>query len=158
MGFYDAFNQRENWWADSYLAIDQGPIIVMIENSRSQLLWNNFMSNPEIGPMLEAIGFTYDANGVPEYTTTGVNKLYPNPAGHEPVNLMLNLNSTGVFNISVCDLTGRIINEFQYSATSTGPAEIPIETLIMKPGIYFVKFNCFAGEAGSLKLLIDRRN
>ncbi len=60
-GFKDAFNLKENWFADSYLAIDQGPIIIMIENYRSQLLWNNFMANPEIQPMLDAIGFVYDS-------------------------------------------------------------------------------------------------
>src|SRR4030066_366855 len=58
MGFYDAFNERRDWWATSYLAIDQGPIILMIENYRSQLLWDLFMSNPEIQPMMDAIGFT----------------------------------------------------------------------------------------------------
>lgn len=42
MGFYDAYNVNRNWYADSYLAIDQGPIINMIENYRSGLLWNNF--------------------------------------------------------------------------------------------------------------------
>ena len=47
-GFYDAFNTTESWYASSYLAIDQGPIIVMIENYRTGLLWNLFMSAPEI--------------------------------------------------------------------------------------------------------------
>jgi len=47
-GFYDAFNPTENWYASSYLAIDQGPIIVMIENYRTGLLWNLFMSAPEV--------------------------------------------------------------------------------------------------------------
>lgn len=47
-GFTDAFNITEGWYADSYLAIDQGPIIVMIENYRSGLLWELFMSAPEI--------------------------------------------------------------------------------------------------------------
>jgi hypothetical protein len=47
-GFYDAFNPTENWYASSYLAIDQGPIIVMIENYRTGLLWDLFMSAPEI--------------------------------------------------------------------------------------------------------------
>ena len=56
-GFYDAFNLQENWFSDAYLAIDQGPIVVMIENYRSQLCWNMFMANPEIQPMLEAIGW-----------------------------------------------------------------------------------------------------
>ncbi len=60
-GFYDAFNPKESWVSDSYLAIDQGPIIVMIENYRTQLCWHLFMSNPEIKPMLQAIGWTLPA-------------------------------------------------------------------------------------------------
>ncbi len=47
-GFYDAFNLSKGWVANSYLAIDQGPIVVMIENHRTGLLWNLFMSSPEI--------------------------------------------------------------------------------------------------------------
>lgn len=47
-GFYDAFNLTQGWTADSFLAIDQGPIIVMIENYRTGLLWNLFMSAPEV--------------------------------------------------------------------------------------------------------------
>lgn len=58
-GFYDAFDVSETWWADSYLAIDQGPEIVMIENYRSGLLWNLFMSAPEIQAGLNKLGFTY---------------------------------------------------------------------------------------------------
>jgi len=57
-GFHDAFNPTEGWWADSYLAIDQGPIIIMIENHRSGLLWNLFMEAPEVQPALEKLGFT----------------------------------------------------------------------------------------------------
>lgn len=58
-GFYDAFNPTEGWVASSYLAIDQGPIICMIENYRTQLLWNLFMSVPEIQDGLDKLGFTY---------------------------------------------------------------------------------------------------
>lgn len=47
-GFYDAFNLTDGWTAGSYLAIDQGPIVVMIENHRTNLLWNLFMSAPEV--------------------------------------------------------------------------------------------------------------
>jgi hypothetical protein len=60
-GFRDAFNLDQNWFADSYLAIDQGPIIVMIENYRSHLLWDKFMANPEIPSMLDSIGFVPDS-------------------------------------------------------------------------------------------------
>jgi exo beta-1,2-glucooligosaccharide sophorohydrolase (non-reducing end) len=70
-GFKDAFNLYHNWFASSYLAIDQGPIIVMIENFRSQLLWNNFMANSEIQPMLDAIGFVSDVIPVELTSFTG---------------------------------------------------------------------------------------
>ena len=56
-GFYDAFNLNTNWFATSYLAIDQGPIIDMIENYRSGLLWNLFMSSPEVKTGMKNLGF-----------------------------------------------------------------------------------------------------
>ena len=56
-GFVDAFNLSNPWFATSYLAIDQGPEVVMIENYRSGLLWNLFMSCPEIKTGMKAIGF-----------------------------------------------------------------------------------------------------
>lgn len=59
-GFYDAFNLTEGWFARSYIAIDQGPIICMIENYRTGLLWNLFMSAPEIQEGLDKLGFTYE--------------------------------------------------------------------------------------------------
>jgi hypothetical protein len=58
-GFVDAFSLKDLWYANSHLAIDQGPIIVMIENYRSQLLWNLFTSCPEIkNGMKNVLGFS----------------------------------------------------------------------------------------------------
>ena len=57
-GFVDAFNESKNWVAKSHLAIDQGPIIVMIENYRSGLLWKLFMSCPEVKIGLKKLSFT----------------------------------------------------------------------------------------------------
>ncbi|HEY0058833.1 MAG TPA: glucoamylase family protein [Flavisolibacter sp.] len=56
-GFVDAFNLSNPWFAPSHLAIDQGPIIIMIENHRSGLLWDLFMSAPEIKQGLTRLGF-----------------------------------------------------------------------------------------------------
>ncbi len=56
-GFYDAFSETTNWFPKRYLAIDQGPIVVMMENYRSGLLWNLFMSSPEIQEGLKKLGF-----------------------------------------------------------------------------------------------------
>ncbi|GAB3712658.1 hypothetical protein GCM10027592_51290 [Spirosoma flavus] len=56
-GFVDAFNLTNIWFANSFLAIDQGPIIIMIENQRSGLLWNLFMSCPEVKKGMKNLGF-----------------------------------------------------------------------------------------------------
>jgi hypothetical protein len=58
-GFYDGFSEQENWTKPWYLAIDQGPIVVMMENQRSGLLWKLFMSCPEVQTGLTKLGFQY---------------------------------------------------------------------------------------------------
>ena len=57
-GFKDAFCLDSGWFAPSYLAIDQGPIVVMIENHRSGLLWNCFMKNKDVLKGLETLGIS----------------------------------------------------------------------------------------------------
>lgn len=57
-GFVDAFNETKHWFARTYLAIDQGPIVVMAENHRSGLLWKLFMRVPEVREGLRRLGFS----------------------------------------------------------------------------------------------------
>lgn len=57
-GFYDAFSETHNWYPPHYLAIDQGPIVVMMENYRTGLLWELFMSCNEVQQGLKKLGFT----------------------------------------------------------------------------------------------------
>ncbi|HWW19652.1 MAG TPA: glucoamylase family protein, partial [Steroidobacteraceae bacterium] len=56
-GFIDAFCESRDWYADTFLAIDQGPIVIMIENYRSGLLWKLFMNVPEVQLGLRRLGF-----------------------------------------------------------------------------------------------------
>jgi hypothetical protein len=56
-GFTDAFSESHNWYATEYLAIDEGPIVSMIENYRTGLLWKLFMSCPEVKGGLKKLGF-----------------------------------------------------------------------------------------------------
>lgn len=58
-GFYDAFNLSSIWFASSFLAIDQGPIVCMIENYRSAMLWELFMQNENVQAGLNTLGFSY---------------------------------------------------------------------------------------------------
>lgn len=57
-GFYDAFSEQDEWYPQRYLAIDQGPEVVMIENYRTGLLWKLFMGCPEIQQGLGKLGFS----------------------------------------------------------------------------------------------------
>jgi len=56
-GFIDAFNETKNWYAGSHLAIDQGPVVAMIENYRTGLIWKLFMSCPEVQKGLQKLDF-----------------------------------------------------------------------------------------------------
>jgi hypothetical protein len=56
-GFMDSFSLKELWYSNTALAIDQGPIIIMIENYRSKLIWDLFTSSPEVKRGLTNLGF-----------------------------------------------------------------------------------------------------
>ena len=56
-GFCDAFNLTADWWDPEVLGIDQGPILIMIENYRRGRVWKTFMKAPEIQRGLKAAGF-----------------------------------------------------------------------------------------------------
>lgn len=56
-GFYDAYSETDNWYPKRYLAIDQGPEVVMIENGRSGLLWRLFMADTDVQQGLKKLDF-----------------------------------------------------------------------------------------------------
>lgn len=61
-GFRDAYNPEADWVSPIFMGLNQAPIVVMIENHRSGLVWDQFMANPEIERALEAIGFSKAAD------------------------------------------------------------------------------------------------
>jgi hypothetical protein len=130
-GFVDAFNLQENWYATSYLAIDQGPVVDMIENYRTGLLWGLFMANEEIQPALDAIGFVYDDN-----TSTGENELsenlscYPNPA-HDFLTIN-NINKTS--KVIITNMLGQQVRVIENLSPGTG--QIAVDKLVK--GIYIL--------------------
>ncbi len=110
LGFIDAFNLKRNWYATSYLAIDQGPIIDMIENYRTGLLWTHFMANPEIQPALAGIGFVYDSTtAVNEHAVNHELICYPNPAAGK-VSLK---GLKGPARAIITGMTGQFAGEFE---------------------------------------------
>jgi len=91
-GFYDAFNDNFNWVAESYLGIDQGPIVVMLENHRTGLLWNAVMKDSDVQAGLDKLGFEYkDPTSVNSILDNNQINVYPNPAKDY---FYISLNST----------------------------------------------------------------
>jgi len=58
-GYFDAINSTANWIDDDFLGIDEGPMIIMIENFRTGLVWNYVMKDPVIQKGLNKLGFKY---------------------------------------------------------------------------------------------------
>lgn len=58
-GYYDAFNLTAKWFDDDFLGIDEGPMLIMIENFRTGLVWNYVMKDPIIQKGLNRLGFAY---------------------------------------------------------------------------------------------------
>jgi hypothetical protein len=144
-GFYDAFNTDLNWYADSYIAIDQGPIVGMIENYRSGLLWDNFMSNPEIQPALDAIGFVTDPFSIGEPETGGEVSIHPNPC-----NDYFNLNTEKeLIKIEVRTITGQMVISIEHVAAG----QSVINTAGLVNGIYIITVEDADGHIGKRKLI-----
>ena len=143
-GFKDAFNLRQNWFADSYLAIDQGPIVNMIENHRSGLLWSLFMSNPEITPALEAIGFTPNPTATREaLPDTFVWSAFPSPSdGLLTVDLSA-LDLADACTIRVVGLDGR--TRLVSRAMPGQRIGLNLRLQDISPGLYFLRLEVSDG-------------
>ena len=144
-GFYDAFNGDQNWVADSYLAIDQGPILVMLQNHRTELLWNMFMKNPEIKPALDAIGFVQDLTATSDANDINKMALYPNPTTGK-VKLVFDRERPN--QIIIFDNTGNIVKNFKRMVEIESLDEIELI-----PSLYFIQAN-FEGNTEIIKLIV----
>jgi hypothetical protein len=158
MGFYDAFNLGEDWFASSYLAIDQGPILGMIENHRSQLLWNNFMANPEIDSALAKLGFTADTSTVavePELNPVFLLTVFPNPASEE-INIELNLLKKTDLEFELLNLQGKTVRIAQIVNTlPAGPHTYRFPVSGLANGLYILQVRA-AGTTVNHKILIQQ--
>ncbi|MEO6037090.1 MAG: glucoamylase family protein, partial [Saprospiraceae bacterium] len=149
-GFYDAYNLDQNWFSDAYLAIDQGPIVDMIENQRTGLLWQLFMQNPEIQPALLAMGFQPDNSATKENELQKVGfevRVLPNPlAMGSPFQVEFSVLEKQVLNLTLTDPQGRHLRTyFQQRDFPVGLSTETLDTRTMLPGLYFLTFQSARG-------------
>lgn len=140
-GFKDAFNPTKNWFANSYLAIDQGPIIAMIENYRSQTMWKNFMANPEIQPMLNAIGFVSDPTEIANITLPtefSLEQNYPNPF-NPTTKIEFSLPVASRVELKIYDLLGREISILANDFYQAGNYKMDFNASKLSSGMYIYR-------------------
>ncbi len=141
-GFKDAFNLTQNWWATDYIGIDQGPIIIMIENYRTQAIWERFMEHPDVLAGLEQAGFV-PATAVAE------------EAGERPSLFALAQNSPNPFqgaalvsyrlpvanhvSLELYDVKGRRVRTLVDEVQPAGDHQVTIEGAGLPSGVYFYR-------------------
>ncbi|HKJ79815.1 MAG TPA: glucoamylase family protein, partial [Prolixibacteraceae bacterium] len=137
-GTYDAFNDEENWISNSYLGIDQGPIVVMIENHRSGLLWKNVMKDEDVQTGLDKLGFQYE---IPTFSKqllrTEKLEIYPNPSSGT-VTVVLPTGLAGKTNLEIRATNGQLVDKYRFNSVKE---KITYDLNNLKNGIYMVRLS-----------------
>lgn len=142
-GFKDAFHLGQDWFAQSFIAIDQGPMIIMIENYRTGLCWDMFMSNPEIPAMLNAIGWTVGIKNQNDQVPISYKLFqnFPNPFNAETV-IQFRLAKSTIVTLGVYNVLGENVKSiYKEQKLSTGEHKAKINTENLSSGIYFYRLD-----------------
>jgi hypothetical protein len=141
-GFRDAFNLKANWWDTDIIGIDQGPIIMMIENYRTGKVWKRFMGNADIQRGLAVAGFTTvtaveDAKPlVPSAVSLEQN--YPNPFNPTTtITFSLPAGAPARVSLRVFDVLGRAVAEPVNGVLDAGNHAITFDASMLGSGTYF---------------------
>lgn len=141
-GFRDAFNLTTGWWDADYLGIDQGPIVIMIENYRNQNIWNRFMQNADVQRGLQRAGFvaTTDAPNAPTFAANGpsLHGNDPNPFRRATV-ITYQLKDAGPITLELEDVTGRRLKSLFAGDQSAGTHTFELTSADLPSGVYYYR-------------------
>ncbi|MBT3384520.1 MAG: T9SS type A sorting domain-containing protein [Prolixibacteraceae bacterium] len=136
-GPYDAFNDSRDWVQEAYIGIDQGPIVIMIENHRTGLLWKNVMEDTDVQAGLDKLGFQYEVDvvsGVIETQKKGELLVYPNPAKNQ-----INVSLPGIHfpaQINVYGIDGQKHSNYFIQQKETN---LTLNCSTLKSGMYILR-------------------
>ena len=138
-GFKDAFNLTQFWWGTDYLGIDQGPIIMMIENYLNGSVWDRFMQNPDIRAGLAAAGFSSvsaapDVMAGPAFRHPGSEPPTPSSAR---LPQLTGWRSRDHATLRLYDLRGRLRANHVRSDRDEGGHQITLDARGLASGVYF---------------------
>jgi hypothetical protein len=140
-GFRDAFNPKNNWFGTDYIGIDQGPIVLMIENYFTQSVWNSFMKSPYIKLGLERAGFqkVTDVAVEPQIPVSlSLLQNYPNPFNPSTL-ITYQLPNESMVRLTVHDVLGKEIETLVNGTQSAGTHEVSFVpgAKHLPSGVYF---------------------
>ena len=156
-GLKDAYNIKESWTATDYLGIDQGPIVLMIENARTGAIWEAFMTHPDVRTGLARAGFdvpAVDAEGAPEAEGARLGPPAPNPA-RGPVRLAYAVGAAGPVRLSVHDVLGREVAVLVAADRPAGDHAAEWDARTAAAGVYVVRLTA-ASRTASRTVVVTR--
>jgi len=139
-GLKDAFNlsRSPDWYDNDFLGIDQGPIVMMIENYRSGSVWTRFMQNPEITNGMTAAGFVSLVGVDPGPSATDRVQLRsgPNPFTTQTT-IHFDLPRAGRVRLTVHDVTGREVARLLDGWADAGHHSATLRADHLASGVYW---------------------
>ena len=139
-GLRDAYNVAEGWFATDVLGIDQGPIVLMIENERTGAIWESFMTHPDVQRGLDRAGFRatpIDAEDT-DVAALELSRPAPNPSSGT-VRLALTLPAPADVRLSILDVLGREVAVLSEGRRSSGSHVAEWDARAAAPGVYLVR-------------------
>lgn len=139
-GFKDAFNLGQFWWGTDYLGIDQGPIIIMIENHLNGAVWERFMRNPYINSGLIAAGFD-GISAVPDVLTGPggpftLEQNAPNPF-FDATTMSFRMKATDHATLRLYDARGHLVKTMFDQTAGEGGHQVTLDAKGLASGVYF---------------------
>ena len=153
-GPYDAFNDELNWVQQAYIGIDQGPIVVMIENYRTGLLWNTLMKDTDVQAGLDKLGFQYETStDVTDLINNNLTfSVYPNPGNGQIFIDFPDINPNQKIFLNVFSVDGRVV--LKKHMTNAGP-ELSVDCSTLPNGMYLLQL-VNGNNYGQTKLVIRK--
>lgn len=136
-GFLDAFNPHRNWYATDHIGIDQGPMVIMIENYRTGAVWKRMMTNPYILAGLANAGFTTNVDVAPGPVAGALDLAPPQPNPFSGrTRLRFSLPDGGRVHLAVFDATGRRVATLIDGVRAAGTHTATFDAAGLAPGVY----------------------
>jgi hypothetical protein len=156
-GFVDAFNLTVNWWDLDYIGIDQGPIVIMIENYRTGKVWERFMGNADVQAGLLGAGFA-PATDVPWASEERGKRLVlrqnaPNPI-QRSAQIAYHVPTAGPVSLVLYDVAGRRVRTLVDERQSAGEHVAMLRGEGLPSGTYFYRLEANGEREGKQCVII----